>query len=168
MTSKKNWVKTGDTSYALFINDVEAGHLDVQLNTIDSKALASMGDHIYYFKRTGFWKSNIEVTDESGVLIIKVFNKKWYANASILEYNGKEYQLIIRNNPMAEWAILENEKDILAYGLAADNGTIKIKITAASHSDELLFRFLLWYLFAPIAHENTGGNFVFQLLLAAQ
>jgi hypothetical protein len=163
---KKNWIKTGDTNYSLFVNDIEAGQLEVQINTIDSRAIARIGDETYHLKRTGFWKTNIELTDASGRRVMHVFNKKWYANASILEYRGKEYQLLVRNNPLAEWAILDGEKDILAYGLAADNGVINIKITAATTSDDLLPDFLLWYLFAPIAQENTGGNFVFLMLLS--
>jgi hypothetical protein len=167
MSIDKNWVKTGESNYTFFVDGNAAGQLGIDLSTTNIKAVALIGKYTYDIKRIGFWKTNIEITDDSGQVIMKVYTKKWYANTSVLEYNGKQYQLVIRNNPLAEWAILDNEMEYLAYGLSTENGTVKIKITSAFATNDLLPDFLLWYLFAPIAQENTGGNFVFQVLLAA-
>ena len=53
-------------------------------------------------KRVGFWKSKIEIIDNNKNIILEAKPKAWYANSSIITYNNQEYELIIRNNPLAE------------------------------------------------------------------
>ncbi|MBY0479082.1 MAG: hypothetical protein K2Q24_15650 [Chitinophagaceae bacterium] len=162
----KKWIANGEARFAFFIDNAEVGSLSFKPADGNSTAVAKIGNKIYQFKRTGFWKSSIDVIDNSGQVVMHVFYKKWYANTSILKYKGKEYELVIRNNPMAEWAILDEGKDYLAYGLIANDGGINIKIKTNSETMDLLFDFLLWYLFAPIAQENNCGDFMFHLLAA--
>lgn len=158
---KRQWVKNADFNYALWINEKEVGKMEIQFNTIASKAVCTIGEKRFEIKRTGFWKSNLEITDNNEtVIILKTYPEKWYANTSIIEFENKKYKLVIRNNPLAEYAVTENDKDILAYGLNTENRELKVKIST-SGNDNLIFDFLLWYLFLPIANENFGDTYSF-------
>jgi hypothetical protein len=118
-------------------------------------------------KRVGFWKSKIEIMDNNKNIILEAKPKAWYANSSIITYNNQEYELIIRNNPLAEYAIINDGKEIIAYGLDTNHGKATIRITSTSDNDNYLFDFLLWYLFNPIARENMSDNLTFLLLVNA-
>jgi hypothetical protein len=115
--------------------------------------------------RTGFWKTGIEIKDVNGTVILKAYPEKWYANTSIVEFENDPYKLIIRNNPLAEFAISKNGTDMLAYGLSTDNNGLSVRISTAGGPD-FIFDFLLWYLFVPIANENFGDSYLFQMLLS--
>ncbi len=164
----KKWEKSGERSYTFSINEREIGTLELFPSTLESKATATIGENAFTIKRTGFWKSSIEISDAQGEIVAQVYHEKWYSNAFILEYGGKAYKLLIRNNPLAEWAILEDEAVLLAYGLDTANGKAALKITAGTVASDPLLDFLLWYLFLPVAAENCGDDFVFLLLLTAQ
>ena len=164
----KKWEKSGERSYTFSINDRETGVLALFPNTLESKATATIGKDTFTIKRTGFWKSSIEISDAQGQTVAKVYHEKWYNNSFVLEYAGKTYKLLMRNNPLAEWAILEDDAVLLAYGLDTANGKAALKITAGKVDSDPLLDFLLWYLFLPVAAENCGDDFVFFLLLVAQ
>ena len=66
---------------------------------------------------------------------------------------------------MAEYVIFDAKNEILSYGLDTQNGKASVRINSNSEESELLFDFLLWYLFLPIANENMGDDFGFQTLL---
>jgi hypothetical protein len=166
----KNWQKIDANKYSFSVNDTEMGTMEVILNSIDTKAVAKIGADEIIIRRTGFWKNVIELTTQNNEVIAKVYAEKWYANTLILDYKDKNYKIIIRNNPLAEWAITENNKDLLAYGLNTDNGNgmVTIKISSAENNQDYILDFLLWYLFVPIAIENMGDSFSFLMLLAVQ
>ena len=113
----------------------------------------------------GFWSSSITVKDENEAVVLRSYTEKWYANSSILEYKGQKFRLKIRNNPLAEYVIFdENQNELLAYGLKVENHQCKVAIQSSGDKN-YLFDFLLWYSFLPIAQENMGDSFVFQTLL---
>jgi hypothetical protein len=157
---KKQWVKNADFNYSLWMAEKEIGKMEIEFNTIASKAICSINGNSFEIKRTDFWKSNLEITNSDGQVILKTYPEKWYANTSIIEFENKKYKLIIRNNPLTEYAITENDKDILAYGLAAENKELNIRILT-SGNDNIIFDFLLWYLFLPVANESFGDNYSF-------
>lgn len=68
---------------------------------------------------------------------------------------------------MAEWVIQEEDKDGRAYGLGTTNGMAAVKITEQNSNISLFFHAILWYLFVPIATENTGDNLSFILMASA-
>jgi hypothetical protein len=120
----------------------------------------------FTLKYNGFWKSNFEIKDENDVVILKSYTEKWFAHSTILEYKDKKLKLQIRNNPLAEYVIFDDDKELLAYGLYIDNGKASVKI--ATNSNDYLLDYLLWYLFVPIAQENIGEHFVFNTSLTNQ
>lgn len=165
----KAWRKTAEATYAFSVDEKETATMEIMHNTRDSRALVKIpGDEIT-ISRTGFWKSGIEITGKDRKIIAKVYSEKWYANRLALEYGEGKYELIIRNNPLAEWAIQHNGKDLLAYGLHTgnENGMVNIRISSFDNTSPYIFDFLLWYLFVPVATENMGDNFTFTMLMNA-
>ncbi len=74
--------------------------------------------------------------------------------------------LLCRNNPLAEWALQDNNGDLLAYGLNTQDGKVNARITTAAIQPNYLFDFILWYLFAPILIEQSGDDLTFLALIA--
>lgn len=157
---KKQWVKNTDSSYTFWVDEKKAGEMNINFNTIAVKAICLIGEKMLEIKRTGFWKSTIEITGSNEAVVLKTYPEKWYAHSSAIEFENKKYQLILRNNPMAEYAVTENDKDILAYGLDAENRELKVRISTSGNPG-IIFDFLLWYLFLPIANENFGDTYSF-------
>ena len=166
MENSKKWIKTNELSYAFEVDGKPIGTLEISYTNFDRKALFLIHNQKFTLKYNGFWKSNFEIKDENDTVILKSFTEKWYANSTILEYKGIQFKLKIRNNPLAEYVIFEDDKEILAYGLTTNSGKAIVRIN--SNTSDFLFDYLLWYVFVPIAQENMGDNFVFQSLLMNQ
>lgn len=157
----KEWRKTSESSYSFFIDNMLAGTLSIDYNQFKKAATFKTGNNEFVINRAGFWGSGIEVIDANGKTILKMYGEKWYANSFIVEYMQIQYKLFIRNNPLAEWVIKENDADILSYGLYFENGKGAVRINSGRETSDYIFHFLLWYLFVPVASENLGGNLYF-------
>ena len=166
METSKKWVKGGDSVFTLWDNKQQIGTMEIARGTSDRKANALIQDKEFQIKKTGFWKSHLEIVGKNGQIIAKVYSEKWYANSYILEFEDKKYKLLVRNNPLAEWAIQENGNDILSYGLTTDKGKPSIKISSKASVPKYLFDFILWYLFLPIATEQGADDATFLLLVS--
>ena len=167
MNNQKHWKKNGEGNYVFVIQDEIIGEMSIQMNVFERKAVLEVEGKKYMLHHTGFWKNNIEIEDSEGEVVLKTYTEKWYVNTSIVEFQGKKLQFNIRNNPLAEYAILENDNEILAYGIEVNEGVVSAKIQTAITNKSYLLDFLLWYLFVPIAQENMGDTFVFMRLLTA-
>ena len=166
MQTTKKWVKADNFSFTFWGNNKQIGTMEIAPRTSERKAIAKFGNQTITIRKTGFWKSNLELTDVNGQIIAKVYHEKWYANSFILEYYNKKYKLLVRNNPLAEWAIQDNNEDVLAYGLNTKDGQVCVKISTGSQKLNYLFDFILWYLFLPIATEESADDLTFLMLIA--
>lgn len=166
METSKKWVKGEDSVFTLWDNNQQIGTMEIARGTSDRKATALIQDKEFQIKKTGFWKSHLEIAGKNGQIIAKVYSEKWYANSYILEFENKNYKLVVRNNPLAEWTIQENDHDILSYGLTTDKGKPSVKITSKTSGTKYLFDFILWYLFLPIATEQGADDATFLLLIS--
>lgn len=166
MQTEKKWVKGEKSTYILWDNNQQIGKLEIVKGAFERRAMASFQGEELVIKKVGLWKSNLEITAPNGQILAKVYAKKWYANSYILEEGNKQYQLIVRNNPLAEWTIQDNHKDVLSYGLSTKEGKVCVKITSALEHPNYLFDIILWYLFEPIASENGVDDLTFLLLIA--
>lgn len=162
---KKQWIKTKDFNYTFCVDETETGKMEINFNSLEQRAICSVNGQVLEIKRTGFWKSSIEITDSSSSVILKAYPEKWYANTSIVEYGGRKLKLLIRNNPLAQLAVTENDKDILVYALATQDKEHQVLISSTANIDYVL-DFLLWYLFVPIAAENFGDDYSFLLMVS--
>lgn len=162
----KHWTNIGENTYALLRGDIEVGKFKF-FNTLNSKAVAESKENEFHFKRISFWKNTVEISDKAGLIIAKIFSEKWYASSYILEYNNQHYKVVLRNNPLAEYVIIDNETEILAYGLTTHQGKAIVRINSNADEINILFDFILWYLFRPIAIENTGEDVNFLIVATA-
>jgi len=162
------WEKIEEGHYVLKVEGSKVGEMHIKQQAIDSQADCQINGVPFTIHRTGFWKSTVEVLDQDGKIIAKTYSEKWYANSSILENGSNKYKLLLHNNPLAELAIMDGQKTLLAYGLNADKGKINITTTGEMDHSSFVLEFLLWYLFAPIAAASMGDDFIFHMLLTAQ
>lgn len=165
---ERKWTKLGENTFSLIVGGIKAGEMKISLSSTALQATCKIGTENYTIQRIGFWNNTVEVRDDKGTVIAKIYNEKWYANSYQLEYENKKYKLVLHNNPLAEYAIMDGKKALLSYGLHTDNAKIAIRITVDKYETNLLFDFLLWYLFVPIAIENIGDDLLFEFLLTGQ
>jgi hypothetical protein len=166
--SHQAWQQTGQGQYVFLQNGQVAASMEIALGTMSRQAKVQIGGARFTIERVGFWKTGIEISDQASKVIGICAAEKWYANAMTLDFRGKTYRQVVRNNPLAEYAILEDNAELLAYGLKTDAGKAILGIHDSLGNADILLHCLLWYQFLPIAMENSGDNFVFQMLLGAQ
>jgi len=166
-TNFRNWKKTAVGKYTFYKQEQKIGQLEIQTNLFERKAMIDLGNQKYTMKHTGFWKNNIEIIDAQNHVVLKTYAEKWYASSSIIAFEGKQLKLIIRNNPLAEYVIVEGDQEILAYGLDVKEGKAVARIQTAMHNQSYLLDCYLWYLFAPVAQENLGDDFTLLLMFTA-
>ncbi len=165
MNQDKNWKTIKLGLYSFMVDGKEIGTLEKIYKGAKEKAIFRIGDQTYALTYSGFWRSNYQITDQNGQIIIKSSFEKWFSATTNLEYNGKVYQLKIRNNPLAEFVIFDGTKELVSYGLGTNFGKVIVKINTAPNQTDYLLDFLLWYSFLPIAQENIGEYFTFQCLM---
>lgn len=162
MAQKTEWIKQDDFTYHFTHNGQKAGEMKINMNSLHTTANCLINESRFEIKRKGFWKTAIEITNEYGDVVLSASPEKWYASSHRIDYGNRNFKLIVRNNPLAEFVLTENEKEILAYGLNTENKKLVVKISEAENGDVLL-HYLLWYLFVPVANENFGSDYAFLL-----
>lgn len=167
MENEKKWLTSDNRIFAFQHGKMHIGTMEIALGTSKRRAIANFEGRTIVIAKTGFWKRNIEIKDQKGQLIAKLYPEKWYSGSFIMEYGNKMYKLLLRNNPLAEWVIQYNNKDLLGYGLGTENGKPGVNITENSFNGDYLFDFILWYLFLPIATEEMADDYTFLLLATA-
>ena len=159
MENNRRWEKINDKIYNLFINDEKIGEMTIDFKTLDTIFKTSTAE--FKTQRSGFWKSNIEVYDKDGKTIAKTSTDKWYSHFSTLKYFEKKFRFEVRNNPMVEFAILDENETVLAYALSLENKQICINITSSVNNNDPVLDYLIWQSFHHIANENFGRNYIF-------
>nr|MBI1229051.1 hypothetical protein [Cytophagales bacterium] len=159
----KSWQRIDESKYVFLAEGQVIGMLDILVNSKDRKAFVTIGENVFTIKGVGFWKDSIEIIDGSDRTVLKTYPENWYGRSSVLKFNNDSYTLLIRNNPLSEFAILDGDCDLLAYGLNLESklGRLGIKISGSVNSSDYLLDFLLWYLFVPVAVDNMGIDFRF-------
>ena len=162
---QKAWSKTNEGLYTCESHGVAVGSMRIEHATMDRKAQCKFGEKEFEFKRIGFWRSTVEIRSKDGALLGTLQPEKWYANTWILDYKGESFQLAVRNNPLAEYVLSQNGKEVLAYGLDSKDAKLVVRISTTSAELDLLLDCLLWYYFVPIAMENFGDSFSLLMLM---
>lgn len=162
MEQTTEWIKQDEFTYHFIRNNRKAGEMKIDYNSFQSNAGCLLNESRFTIKRTGFWKTAIEITDDHGEVILTTSPEKWYSGSYLVNYGNRKCKLNVRNNPLAEYVLIENDKEMLTYGLNTENKTLVVKISEAEDCDAIL-HYLLWYLFVPVANENFGNTYLFQL-----
>lgn len=159
------WKKIADFRFALYHDEKQIGQMTIDYSSAQQAADCTFEDQHFIIRRTGFWKSGVEIEDANGKqLLLKAQPKKWYSNRLEVTVSGQQMEMKVWNNPLAEWSLEQNGKPVLAYGLST-GGVTGVRITMSESNVPALYHFLLWYLFYPVAQENGGDNLPFFLLL---
>jgi hypothetical protein len=166
-TSFINWKKSAEGQHILFHKEVKMGEMVIKNDLFRKSAVISHKSQTYQLKRSGFWKSNIEIIDGNGQVILKSHNEKWYSKTARIEFEGKEFNLVIRNNPLVEYSIFDGNTEILSYALDVFKGKATTKIQTSRHHNSYLLDFYLWFLFMPVAKEKIVDDGTYLLLTTA-
>ena len=158
-----NWTKKEATAFELSADNTTIGTLTFNRNFTTGTAL--FDKEKITIRRTGFFKSNLEIVNGEGKIIGYSHPKKWYSASILLNYQERVYEIKVRNNPLSEFALYDGNEQLIAYGLTHENRKPAVKIN--STTDELFFHFILWYLFYPVAIENSGNELLFITIAAA-
>ena len=167
MTLVKQWIKTGEGHYQFKHGTEDLASLFIDYKSNERKALITINGEAFTIKQTNFWKNHMVVVNASNNTIITILPEKWYSNSFNVQWGLKYYQLKVRNNPMAEWVLQQDGKDVLAYGINTADGKAITRISEANSSLAIILHAILWYLFLPIATENGGDNLLFSLMPTA-
>ncbi|UPT70235.1 MAG: hypothetical protein M0D53_14190 [Flavobacterium sp. JAD_PAG50586_2] len=164
MEAIRNWQKVNEKKYIFSIGEKKVGELDFSFKRLNAVALLDINGELFTIERRGFWKNKLYILDAKQNSILTATPENWFSSNTEVSYKGIEFQLKVRNNPLAEIVLLQKGKEILSYGLKSNDGKITVGIQSSQEIDDYLFDFLLWFLFMPVAHEQTGDDFTFQLL----
>jgi hypothetical protein len=156
------WFKnSSDTSYLLKDNDEIILKMDFSYNSKGAKATCQSNSETFIIESESFWKTNLLIK-ENEIIIAKTSTDKWYSSLSTLEIKGEKVKFKFRNNPLAEIVFfIETEQDyILTCGLKSNKkGMPEVKLDLGeSLINNPLKAYILaicWYIFKPIAEENT-------------
>ena len=165
METTKTWKKVSDKKYIFWVGEKKIGELELLHSKWIRNVILNIEGELLSIERTSFWKNNWQVLDYKGNVILKAYNEKWFSKQTTLEYQNNKLQIITRNNPLAEFVIAKDGEELLSYGLKTDDRKVVTQITTAEGNKDYLLDFILWFLFRPIAHENSGDNLVFHTLL---
>ena len=165
METQRNWKKVKPNKYLFWVGEKKVGELELQYAKWKHYAIANIENQLYTIERHGFWKNKITITNDKGELRLKAYSPNWFGNQMAVEFQNKKLTLKIRNNPLAEWVISDQNTAYIAYGLKAQNGSVYTQIATVENNSDYLLDFLLWYLFHPIAQENTADNIIFQSVM---
>lgn len=159
---KKVWKSEQNGSWSFYQNEKKLAEL---VYAPGKSSNITMSEKQYQISQKGFWKSRILIKDKDSSPIIELVTGKWYGASYQFSYNGKEYSIEVRNNPLTQWVILFNGKETCSYSLKANSSEPGLSLEITGENETPLFDCLLWYLFLPIAIENGVNQTDLELLL---
>ena len=153
-------LKPNQEVYTLQHNDKKLLTLDFHPFTNSARIEYADEKRVFLIRKEGFLRNKTVLRNEYGIRIGQLANEKASANDGILELNDEKFFYTIHNNPLAELIIFKETKDkpFVTCGLQANNGNTSIKLTKEnqlSPSQHFLLMALCWYMFLPVAKENT-------------
>jgi hypothetical protein len=161
------WIKdNSETNYVLKHNDEVILKMHFEYDNKGVKATCQSSSKTFVIEAESFWKTNILIK-ENEIIIAKTTTDKWYSSLSTLEINGQKIKFKYRNNPLAEIVFFtETEQNyLLSFGLKADKkGMIETVLdlgeTLVNNPLKPYLLAICWYIFKPIAEENTVDTLV--------
>lgn len=146
--------------YALWHNDKKVLALDFHPFTNSARIEYADEKRVFLIRKEGFLRNKTVLRDEYGMRIGQLGYEKSNAATGVLELNDEKFFYTIHNNPIAELVIYKETKDkpFVTCGLQAGNGNTSIKLSKGdqlSASQHFLLMAVCWYMFLPVAKENT-------------
>lgn len=161
------WLKdNSETNYVLKHNDEVILKMHFDYDKKGLKAKCQSISNTFVIETESFWKSNILIK-ENEIIIAKTTTDKWYSSLSTLEINGQKIKFKFRNNPLAEIVFFSETEEnlLLSCGLESDKKgmtetVINLGNTFIENSINPYLLAICWYIFKPIAEENTVDTLV--------
>lgn len=148
------WIKTAASTHQ-FRDD---SGLVVSIERHRSGANVRIGGRTLSLRSRGFWRQQFVLTAADGEELTVLQPAGWLSSNYRFRLYGQDYTLVVRNSPLAEFAVQQDGKDLLAYGLKVIARKPQAVVTRAAHfpPDRYELDVLLWYLFAPVAQGETA------------
>lgn len=146
--------------YTLWHNDKKLLTLDFHPFTNSARIEYADEKRVFLIRKEGFLRNKTVLRNEYGVRIGQLGYEKSNSSEGTIELNDEKFNYTIHNNPMAELVIYQDNKDkpFVVCGLKADSGNTSVKFSKEnqlSPSQHFLLMALCWYMFLPVAKENT-------------
>lgn len=156
------WIKgISKTSFDLIENDKTTLQMTFNYNKKGHPVSCKGSGLNFSIIREGFWKSNILIK-ENEQIIGRTYTEKWFSKYSTLDIKGQQIKYKYRNNSLAELVFfVENEANfILTCGLKTNKDKkvdVELNVGQGFEQNPLKYYILAicWYIFYPIAQENT-------------
>jgi hypothetical protein len=129
--------------------------MQVDVHYLSRMATITIGSRCFTLRQTGFWKTKCEIRDSNQNIIAKISPQSRNDSSWQIDYKKSNYKVLLRNNPLAEFVITQNNAEILAYGLDSSDNVLSTRIKENTGSD-IMLHCILWYFFLPVANENMG------------
>ena len=158
------WQITSSTEkqeiYELWNNDRKLLTLDFHPFTNSARIEYADEKRVFLIRKEGFLRNKTVLRNEYGVRLGQLGYEKSNAGEGTIELNEEKFSYTIHNNPIAELVIYRDNKDepFVTCGLKADNGDTSVKFSKENKlnpSQHVLLMALCWYMFLPVARENT-------------
>lgn len=147
-----NWTKISESEFQL----KQGEKLLATMKLKGGKAECRVGERIFQIRRKGFWNNQLELLDASGQVLATLKPASWFGSRWVFRLYDQDYQLLVRNNPLVEYAVQQNGRDVVAYGLKTREGRAIAVISDNRERSLPELDLLLWYLFSPVAQGETG------------
>ncbi len=168
METIKSWRKVSSGNYDFLINEKIVGQMNINYHSNAYRASFKINDKTYFLKYPSIWKSDAYIEDENRSIVLKLYTEKWYANHFIVEFNNQILKLKTRNNPLAEYVLLDEAgAEILSYGLKTKDRKVVTQIGSHPSVTDSVLDFSLFSLFYPIAMENACDDALLFTLLVS-
>lgn len=107
----------------------------------------------------GFWRHQVLVKNMRDALVALLYAESWFSETSLLRIGDKLLRTKFHNNPLTELILFEDESKPLIRCRLTSIGmtTVELAEDIALHhlKEREALLGLVWFLFFPIAQENT-------------
>ncbi len=159
MRWEKVSVNTENEVYHLIKNDQKI--LTLHFHPFSQSARVETGSEqrVFQIRREGFLRNKTVLRSEYGIKIGELGQENGKPFISI---NDERYYYDVANAPLAELRIFKSHQDqpLVTCGLKTENGNPEVQfrrdknqLNGIAHSGLLMA--LCWYMFLPVAQENT-------------
>ena len=159
MRWEKVSVNTENEVYHLIKNEQKI--LTLHFHPISQSARVETGteQRVFQIRREGFLRNKTVLRSEYGIKIGELGQEN---GRHFININDEHYFFEIANTPLAELRIFKSQPDqpLVTCGLKTDSGSPEVQfrrdknqLNGIAHSGLLMA--LCWYMFLPVAKENT-------------
>lgn len=146
--------------YELWDEDKKLLTLDFHPLTNSARIESADEKRVFHIRKEGFLRNKTVLRNEYGMKIGQLGYEKGYSNEGYIDLDEERFSYSIGNNPLAELKIYRENKEepMVACKLEPRNGSTLVQFTKGnelSGAEHMLLMSLCWYLFLPVAKENT-------------